>query len=83
MYWLADHATKPDIRINSIAPHVTNTAAVRRLPTLVPDLLRVGIPVSSVEETGKYHSLLGLSYILHPCSRLLLPPLKPLLHNHY
>ncbi|KPI35115.1 5'-hydroxyaverantin dehydrogenase [Cyphellophora attinorum] len=57
-----------NIRINSIAPHVTDTAAVRSLPTLVPDLLRVGIPVSTVEETARAAAFLAANESYNGCT---------------
>ena len=68
MRGLRNHTPFWNIRINSIAPHVTDTAAVRRLPTLVPDLLRVGIPVSSVEETARAAAFLAASEDYNGCT---------------
>lgn len=70
MRGLRPHTPTWNIRINSIAPHVTDTAAVRKLPTLVPSLQRVGIPVSSVEETGEL-SYLFFNEIYTPSNLIL------------
>lgn len=68
MRGLRPHTPAWDIRINSIAPHVTDTAAVRRLPTLVPELQRVGIPVSSVEETARAAAFLAANDSYNGCT---------------
>lgn len=59
MRGLRNHVPHWGIRINSIAPHVTDTAAVRKVPGLVEELVRVGIPVSSVEETARAAAFLA------------------------
>ena len=68
MRGLRNHTLYWNIRINSIAPHVTDTAAVRSLPTLVPDLLRVGIPVSTVEETARAAAFLAANETYNGCT---------------
>jgi len=68
MRGLRPHTLTWNIRINSIAPHVTDTAAVRRLPTLVPELQRVGIPVSTVEETARAAAFLAANESYNGCT---------------
>jgi NAD(P)-dependent dehydrogenase (short-subunit alcohol dehydrogenase family) len=68
MRGLRPHTPTWNIRINSIAPHVTDTAAVRRLPTLIPDLQRVGIPVSTVEETARAAAFLAADEGYNGCT---------------
>lgn len=68
MRGLRNHTPHWNIRINSIAPHVTDTAAVRLLPTLIPDLLRVGIPVSTVEETARAAAFLAANETYNGCT---------------
>jgi NAD(P)-dependent dehydrogenase (short-subunit alcohol dehydrogenase family) len=58
MRGLRPHVPEWNIRVNSIAPHVTNTAAVRRVDWLVPALQKAGIPLSTVEETARAAALL-------------------------
>ena len=59
MRGLRNHVPYWNVRVNSIAPHVTDTAATRRLPSLIPDLQRIGIPVSTVEETARAAAFLA------------------------
>jgi NAD(P)-dependent dehydrogenase (short-subunit alcohol dehydrogenase family) len=59
MRGLRSHTPTWNIRINSIAPHITDTAATRRVPNLISDLQRVGIPVSTVEETARAAAFLA------------------------
>ncbi len=69
MRGLRPHTKHWNIRINSIAPHVTDTAAVRRLaPTMVPELQRVGIPVSTTEETARAAVFLAADEGYHGCT---------------
>jgi NAD(P)-dependent dehydrogenase (short-subunit alcohol dehydrogenase family) len=68
MRGLRPHTPTWNIRINSIAPHVTDMAAVRRLPTLIPDLQRVGIPVSTVEETARAAAFLAADEGYNGCT---------------
>ena len=68
MRGLRNHTPHWNIRINSICPHVTDTAAVRRLPSLVPDLQRIGIPVSTVEETARAAAFLAANEDYNGCS---------------
>jgi NAD(P)-dependent dehydrogenase (short-subunit alcohol dehydrogenase family) len=68
MRGLRNHTPHWNIRVNSIAPHVTDTAAVRRLPSLVPDLQRVGIPVSTVEETARAAAFLAANEDYNGCT---------------
>ncbi|KAK3681987.1 hypothetical protein LTR37_020690 [Vermiconidia calcicola] len=67
MRGLRNHTPHWNIRINSIAPHVTDTAAVRKLPSLVPDLHRIGIPVSTVEETARATAFLAANEGYNGC----------------
>lgn len=68
MRGLRNHTPYWNIRVNSIAPHVTDTAAVRKLPTLVPDLQRIGIPVSTVEETARAAAFLAANEDYNGCT---------------
>lgn len=68
MRGLRNHTPTWGIRVNSIAPHVTDTAAVRRVPGLVPELQRVGIPVSSVEETARAAAFLAVDERYNGCT---------------
>jgi NAD(P)-dependent dehydrogenase (short-subunit alcohol dehydrogenase family) len=68
MRGLRNHTPYWNIRINSSAPHVTDTAAVRSLPTLVPDLERVKIPVSTVEETARAAAFLAANESYNGCT---------------
>jgi hypothetical protein len=68
MRGLRNHTPTWNIRINSIAPHVTDTAAVRKLPSLVPDLQRIGIPVSSVEETARAAAFMAADESYNGCT---------------
>jgi len=68
MRGLRPHTKTWNIRINSLAPHVTDTAAVRRLPTLIPDLQRVGIPVSTNEETARAAVFMCANEDYHGCT---------------
>jgi hypothetical protein len=49
-----------NIRINSIAPSVTDSAMTRFIPTVIPDCERVGIPVSTPEDVAKAIALLAV-----------------------
>lgn len=49
-----------NIRINSIAPSITDSAMTRFIPTVIPDCQRVGIPVSTREDTAKAIALLAV-----------------------
>jgi NAD(P)-dependent dehydrogenase (short-subunit alcohol dehydrogenase family) len=49
-----------NIRINSIAPSVTDSAMTRFIPTVIPDCERVGIPVSTPEDVAKAVALLAV-----------------------
>ena len=68
MRGLRNHTPTWNIRVNSIAPHVTDTAAVRSVSWLVPDLERVGIPVSSVEETARAAAFLAADESYNGCT---------------
>ena len=68
MRGLRNHTPAWNIRINSIAPHVTDTAAVRSVSWLVPELQRVGIPVSSVEETARAAAFLAADEKYNGCT---------------
>lgn len=68
MRGLRNHTPHWNIRVNSICPHVTDTAAVRRLPSLVPDLQRIGIPVSTVEETARAAAFLAANESYNGCA---------------
>lgn len=68
MRGLRNHTPHWNIRVNSIAPHVTDTAALRRLPSLVPDLQRIGIPVSTVEETARAAAFLAANESYNGCT---------------
>lgn len=69
MRGLRPHTKTWNIRINSIAPHVTDTAAVRRIaPTMIPELQRVGIPVSTTEETARAAVFLAANEEYHGCT---------------
>jgi NAD(P)-dependent dehydrogenase (short-subunit alcohol dehydrogenase family) len=50
-----------NIRINSIAPSVTDSAMTRWIPSVIPDCLRVGIPVSKPEDTAKAIAFLAVN----------------------
>ncbi|KAK5939949.1 hypothetical protein PMZ80_007367 [Knufia obscura] len=68
MRGLRNHTPTWNIRVNSIAPHVTDTAAVRSVSWLVPELERVGIPVSSVEETARAAAFLAADESYNGCT---------------
>ena len=68
MRGLRNHTLHWNIRVNSIAPHVTVTAATRKLPTLIPDLQRIGIPVSTVEETARAAAFLAANEGYNGCT---------------
>jgi NAD(P)-dependent dehydrogenase (short-subunit alcohol dehydrogenase family) len=68
MRGLRPHVPHWNIRINSIAPHVTDTAAVRKVPSLVPDLQRIGIPVSTVKETARAAAFLAADERYNGCT---------------
>jgi NAD(P)-dependent dehydrogenase (short-subunit alcohol dehydrogenase family) len=68
MRGLRNHTPTWNIRVNSIAPHVTDTAAVRSVDWLVPALQRVGIPVSSVEETARAAAFLAADESYNGCT---------------
>lgn len=68
MRGLRNHTPTWNIRVNSIAPHVTDTAAVRSVDWLVPELQRVGIPVSSVEETARAAAFLAANEDYNGCT---------------
>ncbi|OAL30478.1 hypothetical protein AYO22_01676 [Fonsecaea multimorphosa] len=68
MRGLRNHTPAWNIRVNSIAPHVTDTAAVRRVEWLVPELKRVGIPVSTVEETARAAAFLAANESYNGCT---------------
>jgi NAD(P)-dependent dehydrogenase (short-subunit alcohol dehydrogenase family) len=68
MRGLRPHTPTWNIRINSLAPHVTDTAAVRSVPDLIPSLIRVGIPVSSVEETARAAAFLAADESYNGCT---------------
>lgn len=68
MRGLRNHTPTWGIRVNSIAPHVTDTAAVRSVPWLVPELQRVGIPVSTVEETARAAAFLAANESYNGCT---------------
>lgn len=52
---------RSNIRINSIAPSVTDSAMTRWIPSVIPDCLRVGIPVSTPEDTAKAIAFLAVN----------------------
>jgi hypothetical protein len=68
MRGLRNHTPYWNIRVNSIAPHVTDTAAVRRVPELVSTLQKVGIPVSTVEETARAAAFLAANESYNGCT---------------
>ncbi|KIW01497.1 hypothetical protein, variant [Verruconis gallopava] len=68
MRGLRNHTPTWNIRVNSIAPHVTDTAAVRSVPWLIPELQRVGIPVSSVKETAMAAAFLAANDSYNGCT---------------
>jgi hypothetical protein len=68
MRGLRNHTPHWNIRVNSIAPHVTDTAAVRRVPELVSTLQKVGIPVSTVEETARAAAFLAANESYNGCT---------------
>lgn len=68
MRGLRNHTPTWNIRVNSIAPHVTDTAAVRSVSWLVPELQRVEIPVSRVEETARAAAFLAADESYNGCT---------------
>ena len=52
---------RSNIRINSIAPSVTDSAMTRWIPSVIPNCLRVGIPVSTPEDTAKAIAFLAVN----------------------
>jgi NAD(P)-dependent dehydrogenase (short-subunit alcohol dehydrogenase family) len=42
-----------NIRVNSIAPSITDSAMTRFLPNIIPDFIRTGTPVSTPEDVAK------------------------------
>ncbi|EUC38368.1 hypothetical protein COCCADRAFT_913 [Bipolaris zeicola 26-R-13] len=54
-----NHTPTWNVRINLIAPHVTDTALLRSVPNLIPGLIRFGILVSTVEETARATAFLA------------------------
>lgn len=59
MRGLRNHTPTWNVRINLIAPHVTDTALLRSVPNLIPGLIRFGILVSTVEETARATAFLA------------------------
>ena len=49
------------IRMNSIAPSVTDSAMTGWTPSMRPDYLRVGIPVGTPEDTAKVSAFLAVN----------------------
>ena len=56
------------VRINSIAPSVTDSAMTRWIPSVIPDCLRVGIPVSTPEDTAKAIAFLAVNEKYNGCT---------------
>lgn len=50
-----------NIRINSIAPSVTDSGMTRAIPTVIPDFHRVGVPVSTPEDTALAIALMAVN----------------------
>ena len=57
-----------NIRINSIAPSITDSAMTRWIPSVIPDSLRVGIPVSTPEDTAKAIAFLAVRENYNGCT---------------
>lgn len=58
---LKRESTQWNIRINSIAPGVTDSAMTRWIPSVIPDMLQAGVPVSTPEDTAKAIAYLAVN----------------------
>ncbi|KAH0845893.1 putative oxidoreductase,short chain dehydrogenase [Fonsecaea pedrosoi] len=68
MRGLRNHTPAWNVRLNSIAPHITDTAATRSVEWLIPKLKEVGIPVSTVEETARAAAFLAANEAYNGCT---------------